>query len=492
MQHATCNMQHAIYNIQHISYTIHNTQYTIHNTQYIIHNIQYTIHNTPYTIHHTPYTIHHTTYNIQHTTYNLHNVRHIPCTVGNAHVMCLTSSGGIPLFSRQKGEGDTMTFSKIASLNGIHMFLKSQDIKLLYTDLPDTTVMWKEFDQSITLIVIANGTTKYVLNQFLDAVFGAMILFVGIDELKSAKNIEKLKKDVRSCSPLVDNLLQCLDVGDGISLKTDIINMTECIMCLENNLLQTCLESYMECLDSIYGCILIHGCLAVATEGWWSLNPIERKLLITVVTVEGVCTTRDIPVFLPYKSPNIIQVAFRLVSVTLINHIEVLALCGPNPELSEVERLAVQCWKNILDTLNSAELCYPRNLPVSINFDSEALGFLLVNYKVQKFILCKNDQYAKTRISGSHRLDILKTFYHQAVETFILFPISEDNTKKDNWKFTSTKEIYLCSEYHKCHAVKHSDHILCILYASIVPTHTMRLICQKILKMLLTDKQNCW
>ncbi|XP_053980466.1 protein fuzzy homolog isoform X1 [Hylaeus volcanicus] len=402
-----------------------------------------------------------------------------------AHVMCLTSSGGIPLFSRQKGEGDSMTFSKIASLNGVHMFLKSQDIKLLCTDLPDTTIMWKEFERSITLIAIANGTTKYILNKFLDAIFGAMILFVGIDEIKSAKNIEKLKKDMRLCSPIVDNLLQCLDAGDGISLKTDIVNMTECIMCDENNLLQTCLEGYVECLDSIYGCILIHGCLAVATEGWWSLHPIERKLLIIAVTVEGVCTTRDIPVFLPYKSPN---VAFRLVSVALINHIEVLALCGPNPELSEIERFAVQCWKSSIDALHSAEQCYPRNLPMSINLDSETLGFLLANYKVQKFVLGRNTQYTKNRASGSHRLDILRTFYHQAVETFISSPASEGGTNTDSSEFVGAKEIYLCSEYHKCHAVKYGDHILCILYASVVPTHTMRLICQKILKMLLVDK----
>ncbi|XP_054003233.1 protein fuzzy homolog isoform X2 [Hylaeus anthracinus] len=378
-----------------------------------------------------------------------------------------------------------MTFSKIASLNGVHMFLKSQDIKLLCTDLPDTTIMWKEFERSITLIAIANGTTKYILNKFLDAIFGAMILFVGIDEIKSAKNIEKLKKDMRLCSPIVDNLLQCLDAGDGISLKTDIVNMTECIMCDENNLLQTCLEGYVECLDSIYGCILIHGCLAVATEGWWSLHPIERKLLIIAVTVEGVCTTRDIPVFLPYKSPN---VAFRLVSVALINHIEVLALCGPNPELSEIERFAVQCWKSSIDALHSAEQCYPRNLPMSINLDSETLGFLLANYKVQKFVLGRNTQYTKNRASGSHRLDILRTFYHQAVETFISSPASEGGTNTDSSEFVGAKEIYLCSEYHKCHAVRYGDHILCILYASVVPTHTMRLICQKILKMLLVDK----
>lgn len=51
-----------------------------------------------------------------------------------------------------------------------------------------------------------------------------------------------------------------------------------------------------------------------------------------------------------------------------------LALCGPNPDLSEIERFAVQCWKNSIDALHSAEQCYPRNLPASINLDSETLG----------------------------------------------------------------------------------------------------------------------
>lgn len=61
----------------------------------------------------------------------------------------------------------------------------------------------------------------------------------------------------------------------------------------------------MECLDSMYGCILVHDCVAVATEGWWSLDPMERKLLIIAITVESTCTMRDIPVFLPRKSPNV-------------------------------------------------------------------------------------------------------------------------------------------------------------------------------------------
>lgn len=406
-----------------------------------------------------------------------------------AHVMCLTSSGGIPLFSRQKGEGDTMTFSKIASLNGVHMFLKSQDIKLLNTELPDTTIVWKEFQQSVTLIVIASGATKYVLDKFLDTIFGAIVLFVGINEIRSGKNIERLKRDMRLCTPIIDRLLECLDVGDRICAKTDIVNMTECIICQENCLLQTCLDEYMECLDSMYGCVLIHGCVTVATEGWWSLDPIERKLLIMAITTEGICTTRDIPVFLPYKSPN---VAFRLVSITLINHIEIVALCGPNPELQEIERFAVQCWKSSIDVLRNAEQCYPRNLPATVALDSETLGILLVNCKVQKFVLGRNTQHAKTRVTGSHRLDILRAFYHQAVETFILSCETEEETETGSWKFLGAKETYLCSEYHKCHAIKNGDHILCVLYAATLPTHTMRLISQKIVKMFHVDKQGYW
>lgn len=131
-----------------------------------------------------------------------------------------------------------MTFSKIASLNGVHMFLKSQDIGLLSTDLPDMTVVWKEFEQCIILIAIASGVTKYILDKFLDATFGAMVLFTGIDEIKNSKNIERLKKDMRLCSSIIDNLMDCLDIGDKISTKTNMVNMTECIISSENTLLQ--------------------------------------------------------------------------------------------------------------------------------------------------------------------------------------------------------------------------------------------------------------
>lgn len=64
------------------------------------------------------------------------------------------------------------------------------------------------------------------------------------------------------------------------------------------------LDSYTECVDSVYSCVLIHGKLAVATESWWSLHADEIKLLALLATVDN-STSKDILVFLPYKSPNV-------------------------------------------------------------------------------------------------------------------------------------------------------------------------------------------
>lgn len=60
----------------------------------------------------------------------------------------------------------------------------------------------------------------------------------------------------------------------------------------------------------MYCCVLINGKIAAATEDWWSLHPIELKLLANLATIENTMTSKDIPVFLPYKSPN--------VSITLV------------------------------------------------------------------------------------------------------------------------------------------------------------------------------
>lgn len=50
---------------------------------------------------------------------------------------------------------------------------------------------------SLILIGISTGCTSKVLDKLLQSVFNAVVLVVGIDEVKTQKNIERLKRELR-------------------------------------------------------------------------------------------------------------------------------------------------------------------------------------------------------------------------------------------------------------------------------------------------------
>ncbi|PNF23702.1 fuzzy-like protein [Cryptotermes secundus] len=391
-----------------------------------------------------------------------------------------------------------LPFSVVASLNGVHMFGKSQSVVLRSTSTQETTVVWKVWEDSVTLIVAACGASEMLLNQLLTSVFNVMVLAVGIDELCSARNAERLKRELRVCYPLLDRLLECVDVtsSDRAANCSDLLGLVEVTLCQENHLLQSLVDTWAECVDSLYGFLLIRGRVAVATSSWWQLDPEEMKLLALLVSVEGTCTACDIPVFLPCKSP---AVPFRLVACGLVGGIQICALCGPSPPLTEVEHVSIQCWKGAIDVLRAAEQCFPRNFPPSIQLDNGVMGLLLVDHQAGKFLLSRNQRTDAGKkesrsLSGAHRLDVLRTFYHQVAATFMNQSSgnSEGAAAYEQPVTSPALETYWCSEYHKCHALRHGTTLLCVLYASAVPIHTMRLITQRTLKFLTGDKQLCW
>lgn len=50
---------------------------------------------------------------------------------------------------------------------------------------------------SVVIIGIASGCSVDVLNKVLDSAFNAVILIVGVDEIKAQRNIERLKRELR-------------------------------------------------------------------------------------------------------------------------------------------------------------------------------------------------------------------------------------------------------------------------------------------------------
>lgn len=196
-----------------------------------------------------------------------------------------------------------------------------------------------------------------------------------------------------------------------------------------------------------------------------------------------------------------------------------MALCGPKPDLAEIEKTSIQCWRSHIDILRSAEKCYPNCFPSTISLDPSILGydylfiysyvlkfyskqkiifcrrFLLIDYQTGKYVAGRNPKPSSNHPTGTHKLDILRSFYYQAVEVFLT---SEPSDKQEHDKNTNkkpvirSKETYWCLEYYKCHALKEKDNIICILYTYTIPIHTIRLITRKTLKILISDKQVCW
>lgn len=105
----------------------------------------------------------------------------------------------------------------------------------------------------------------------------------------------------------------------------------------------------------------------------------------------------------------------------------------------------------------------------------------------------KNPHQQTLKKSGgsSHRLDILRTFFYRSVRSTL---ISNDQGQLEcsEEQELDTLEIYWCSEYHKCHAMKCNDNVLCVLYNSSVPTHAMSLLSEKMLKQLTMEKSVSW
>ncbi|XP_008843315.1 protein fuzzy homolog isoform X3 [Nannospalax galili] len=157
---------------------------------------------------------------------------------GTVHLLCLAASSGVPLFCRSSRGGaptrQQLPFSVIGSLNGVHMFGQNLDVQLKSARTEDTTVVWKSFHDSVTLIALSSeaGTSELRLERMLHMVFGAMVLVVGLEELTNIRNVERLKKELRATYGLIDSFL-----GNS-ELIGDLTQCVDCVIPPEGSLLQ--------------------------------------------------------------------------------------------------------------------------------------------------------------------------------------------------------------------------------------------------------------
>nr|XP_019597133.1 PREDICTED: protein fuzzy homolog isoform X3 [Rhinolophus sinicus] len=306
-------------------------------------------------------------------------------TEGTVHLLCLAASSGVPLFCRSSRGGtparQQLPFSVIGSLNGVHMFGQNLEVQLSSARTKDTTVVWKSFHDSITLIVLSSeeDTLELKLERLLQMVFGAMT---------SYRLIDSFLRD----SELIGDLTQCVD----------------CVVPPEGSLLQEALSGFAEAVGTAFVSLVVSGRVVAATESWWRLGTPEAVLLPWLVGSLPPQAARDYPVYLPHGSPT---VPHRLLTLTLLPGLELCLLCGPRPPLSQLDpQLLERWWQPLLDPLRACLPLGPRALPAGFPLHTDILGLLLLHLELKRCLFTVEPSGAKEP-SPEQRRRLLRSFY---------------------------------------------------------------------------------
>ncbi|XP_058136625.1 protein fuzzy homolog isoform X2 [Dasypus novemcinctus] len=327
---------------------------------------------------------------------------------GTVHLLCLAATSGVPLFCRSSRGGvparQQLPFSVIGSLNGVHMFGQNLEVQLSSARTEDTTVVWKIFHESITLIVLSSeeGTSELRLQRLLQMVFGAMVLIVGLEELTNIRNVERLKKELRASYCLIDSFL-----GDS-ELIGDLTQCVDCVVPPDGTLLQEALSGFAEAAGTAFGSLVVSGRVVAATEGWWRLGMPEAVLLPWLVGLLPPQAARDYPLYLPHGSP---AVPHRLLTLTLLPGLELCLLCGPRPPLGQLEpQLLERWWEPLLDPLRACLPLAPRALPAGFPLHADVLGLLLLHLELRRCLFTVEPSGDKEP-SPEQRRRLLRNFY---------------------------------------------------------------------------------
>lgn len=379
------------------------------------------------------------------------------------------------------------------------MFGAGQGVVLSHCATEDGgKVVWRVFQDSLMLIVVTAGgrggagssdQEQVRLQRLLENVWSCMVLVLGQDELVSIRNVERLKKDLRSCFGLIDQLLE--DRQEGF-----LGNLTHCADSLlppNPALLQEAVDGFAQSADSEFGCLIVHGWIAAATEKWWRLAPQEVVLLSALMrflSASGSASC-DYPVFLPQGSPT---VAHRLLRFQLLPGADVCVLCGPSPSLHRAEsELVVPFWTPLLEALRDCLAVGERCLPASVSLRPDVLALLLINRETRRSVSCvrtnhfPNDHPLPSR---ARCWELLKLFYMFSMTHY--FTQEDCVSAEDRVQGGNTEDFvlgfshqplqcYLVTEECKSFGHQTPMHQLFLLVPLSVPTFALRTVASQTL-----------
>nr|SVE80765.1 EOG090X07E6 [Daphnia magna] len=316
-----------------------------------------------------------------------------------------------------------------------------------------------------------------------------MVFYLGLEELVNVKNIERLKKDLKVCYPLIDTILDGLNPKEDLEEFCDLTDYTDVLSCSERSTFEGILNCFAESVGTVFGCLRVRSKVAAATPNWWTLDSVELLQIQLLLSNERYDTGIDIPIYLPVRSPKI---PFRLVQWKLTQNSDVCLLCGPTPSLAELEKEVKRFWRTAFALLKSAESCYPANIPLDITLDKNVLSYLVMNTEKRRSLSSLSPHTTSgdvhSHLTSVRKRDILRTFYKTIVGTMIDLPGPTQTGSEDSSQVS--KEVFMNFEYYSLHALISDVYLILVLYPSGLHNHYLRSITRTTLK-ILTHEKNC-
>lgn len=410
---------------------------------------------------------------------------------------CLTING-IPLFSKNVGHSIAVPFPVVGSLNGVHMFAKSKGVETGCTRTETGALFWKEYENlKFILISMENKCNEKYLEMLLDNFYKSMIMSIGETEITKTNNVERLKKKIKLCSPLLGVMLT------PSKIIPTLTQMTETLLISNANVLENYLTTFTENLDSEFGCVTLDGRIAVATEKFWQLQTIETSLLSYVIYNLRNVAASDTPVYLPNGSP---VVPHRLIIVTLIERVQVAIVCGPEPSLHDIQtKYIAHFWSPLVPYLRESLRSVLRSFPPELKVDHNVLGFILLNVADGRSLIsfhthskntAADEESSGLMADAREREQALGEFYLTANDYLKTNgdDVDDDSTAADNEATngcgggdaneSEAREMYLCHDTHKCYAMKTAYHEIYVLFSRVTPTYAMGMLTKSTFKIV--------
>lgn len=126
-----------------------------------------------------------------------------------------------------------LPIQRLVELGNLSTYANSHDCKINFLDTQNLKIIWKIYDNEITLILVDEiaPIDKQVYIDKLDMIFDSLVIMYGRENLTKIVNPEKFKNEIRLAYNLIDSVLDNTGkydlFGGHLTNSIDILQVDE-------------------------------------------------------------------------------------------------------------------------------------------------------------------------------------------------------------------------------------------------------------------------